>query len=122
MQHVRRRAAEYAPWIAEDATIAPEEGAPTQESRQHRFLSDAADPTFWNCGIQLYAACEKKGVPIVIWFRARGETAWKRCTVAPDWKGGLPGMAAGAKPIVLILQGNHYTFLQPPPKGTVPDS
>ncbi|CAE7625535.1 unnamed protein product [Symbiodinium sp. KB8] len=95
-----------------------EEGAPTQESRQHRFLSDAADPTFWNCGIQLYAACEKKGVPIVIWFRARGETAWKRCTVAPDWKGGLPGMAAGAKPIVLILQGNHYTFLQPPPKGT----
>ncbi|CAE7247805.1 unnamed protein product [Symbiodinium sp. CCMP2592] len=122
INHMRKRAEEYAPWIAEDADTAPEEEAPTQDSRLNRFLAQAADPTFWICGIQLFAACEKRGIPIVIWFRARNETAWKRCTMAPDWKGGLPRMAAGAKPVVLILQDDHYTFLQPPTKGKVPDS
>ena len=31
-------------------------------------------------------------------------------------------VAAGAKPVVLILQDDHHTFFKPPAKGKVPES
>lgn len=40
--------------------------------------------------------------------------AWTRCCLAPDWKDGKPKCASREKPVILVLENQHYTWLVKP--------
>lgn len=70
----------------------------------------------------LAATSEKIGIPIVIWFKSKQNLTWQRCCLAPAWKQGRPKCASNKEPVVLILEGGHYTWFAPPKKTKVPEA
>ena len=53
-----------------------------------------------------YLACHHK--------KTRTPEAWTRCCLAPDWKDGNPKCASREKPVILVLENQHYTWLVKP--------
>ena len=47
---------------------------------------------------------------------------WTRCCLAPDWKDGKPKCASHEKPVTLVLENQHYTWLVKPKSQNIPDA
>ena len=64
------------------------------------------------------ALARRYGFPIVVWYESK--KVWLRVCIAPAFSQGYAKLARNANPLVLVPRQEHYQWLQPPDKGTVP--
>ena len=122
ISYMRKHKTEFAPFLKKDKDTAPSEKAEDENKRINDFLTEAALPQTWICGATLLATAKKQGIPIIIWFRTKETEAWTRCCLAPDWKDGKPKCASHEKPVTLVLENQHYTWLVKPKSQNIPDA
>jgi hypothetical protein len=112
VQHLRKHLNEFKEFILPDVNTSPSQPAPNQDQVVEQYLWESSQPNTWIDGVTLLAAAHKQGCPFIIWFSHEGY--WKRCTLATafDQKGNAK-CARDKSPIILRLQGQHYSWIQP---------
>ena len=118
IDHLRRHRQDYGPTFARDRDVAPE--APTPDTNQEfdEWLTTMADPRAWADGLVLQAMARRHGVPVVVWYLHR--QVWLRVCVAAQFSEGFAKLARKAKPVVLVLEAEHFQWLCPPDNAEVP--
>ena len=125
ISYMRKHRDDFAPFLKKDKDSSPSEKPEKPEDVNKRvdaFLAEAALPQTWICGATLLAAAKKQGIPIIIWYRTKETEAWTRCCLAPAWKDGKPKCASNEKPVTLVLEEQHYTWLAKPKSQNIPDA
>lgn len=107
LSHIRKHYARYS------AAYAPER--PGDPRTLEEWLEKAKDPSFYIEGMQLQAACERKGVPLVVWHKHANGDNWGRSVFAPKFnQNDRAHIAKNRSPVVMVLENEHYQWLQPP--------
>lgn len=102
ISHIRKHFDRYASFIKPDADDSPDAKTIPPSQRVEEFLKKVALPETWIDG-------------------KRNQT-WQRCCLAPAWKQGRPKCASNKEPVVLILEGGHYTWFAPQKNTKVPEA
>lgn len=109
--HMRNNQWDYINFVAQDKGIPPEADSPDLSEAWGHYLDAMSQPDTWIDGLALKAASAKLAIPVVIWKLK--DNVWLRTTLAPQFKNDLAMGKKGCKPVVLLLQDQHYTVLNP---------
>ena len=110
--HVRKHQKDFMPFFSPDKDVPPDASANDEIQNMKDWLEAMAQPNTWIEGMTLYALSRKQGMPIVVFWMK--DDAWYRTTIAPGFKQGYAVAARKAKPVVLLLQDQHYKWFKPP--------
>ena len=116
VSHLRKHIKDYIANFARDRDVAPASPTPDAQADYEQYLQQMSGPHTWADGLILQAISARLGTPLVIWVR--GSNEWRRVCLAPafsdDGEGGCFAKSAKrVKPIILLLENSHYTWLQP---------
>jgi len=119
VQHLRKHLNEFKEFILPDVNTSPSQPAPNQDQVVEQYVWESSQPNTWIDGVTLLAAAHKQGCPFIIWFSHEGY--WKRCTLATafDQKGNAK-CARDKSPIILRLQDQYYSWIQPLSTKAIP--
>ena len=98
--------------------FAQDTSTPNGENTWEAWLTKARRKGSWIDGLQLQAASEKFGQPIIVWskdIRPDNTQVWQRYLFAPRFSNGVACQATGTSPIAVTLESGHYKLLLPPP-------
>ena len=120
--HCRKHEKSFLPFFAPDPETANEDPTLQSQSSFQDWLDAMGRPRTWIDGIALRALSIKTGHVIVIWKKENKKAPWRRTTLAPTFDQGWAKAAKGTQPIAVLLKDDHYTWLKPPQKETVPNA